>query len=157
MLTQDIERSLFEHLEDRADLPEGTIVHRPGERFTERTLLWIAPRLTSVDRQPNGPNRVGETYEVWTLQVSCYVKVLQKAARFLKVSELADQVRLLVDSSLRAPAAPINNQDGTRVGLMDFGPADEERNYGISVSVEGTAVPGVDAAILTTRVVVSAC
>lgn len=156
LATHDVERSLFLHLETRIKLLEiQALLHRPGERFPERTERWVTVRIAEVERPFT--SREGEEHEVYVVQSTCYQKTLQKAGLFGSLSELTDEVRLIVDSTVRAPAAPVFNRRNQQIALLDFGPADETREYGTDVTVEGVAVPGVDVATLTTRCQVSAC
>jgi len=154
MLTEDVEASLFGHIQDRAAFPAGTILWRPGEKFNERTEQWVEVRIVSIDRSNN--DRYQEAFELYDVQVTCYYKTDSKASVFGRLSRLVDSVRLLVDSSMRSPAAVIrSSQDGSQAGLIDFGAASESRQYNQDVSIEGVGVPGVDLAVLTTRCTVS--
>ncbi len=154
MLIQDIEQSLFDHIESRSQFPQGTVLWRPGEKFNERTEQWVQVRIVGVDRSNN--DRDSRTFELIDVEVTCYYKTDSKGSVFGRLSRLVDSTRLLIDSSMRAPAAVVkSSQTGQQLGLIDFGGADESRQYNQEISIGGVGVPGVDLSVLSTRCTVS--
>ena len=154
MLTQDVEMSLFDHIDSRSSFPPGAILWRPGEKFNERAEQWVQVRIVGIDRSNN--DRYQQAFELYDVEVTCYYKTDSKASVFGRLSRLEDSARLLVDSSMRAPAAVIKSAStGEKLALMDFGAANESRQYNQDVSIGGVGVPGVDLSILSTRCTVS--
>lgn len=153
MNTLDIEKALVAwfgaHFEPQTDGGKRVDIYFPGDRFEERTGLWIAPRIQSFER--SGVSRRGVEHDVLVLEVACYAKVDPKGKRRFALSELVDETRRLVDSTERAGAQKIRNEANEPYAICDFGPAQERRLYGQSVTIGGIPIPGVDWALLTTR------
>jgi len=142
-----------DHFEGEASGAKRVAIHWPGERFEERTALWVKPRIAGFERP--GDSRRGDEIDVLVLEVTCHVKVEPKGKRSLILSNLVDEARRLVDSSERATAQKILNEDGLVIGIIDFGPAQETRQYDVGVSIGGVTIPGVDLAVLRTRCLIS--
>lgn len=146
ILTADVERSIFAHLEAQL---AGLRIDKPGEFFRSENIpqRWIEPRLTAFDRP--GSSRIGQELEGIVLTIRCFVKAQPKGGRFLKLSELVDLVRPVIDGT--AGAGPINIQDGVpqTVASVRFLGSQETREQSVTVIVGERSVPGVDVATLT--------
>ena len=153
--TVHIEASLRAWFQEKLNFPEKHAdrveIHWAGERFNERALAWVQPRMSSIERR--GP-RDGDV-QMMTLTTSVGLQTLPKGEVFGLLSLLVDEVRRAVDATRRAEAMPILDGDRQMVAKCDFGPAQETRAFAQTIQVENVAIPGVDLAVLTTACEIS--
>ena len=147
MLRAHLERSLDKHL--KANLPDSLVVDSPGTSFRASGLdRWFRWRIVAIDPDENSHN--GEEDDLLLLEFECHIPTDQKGGRSFDLSELVDELRAVVDSTLSAPAAQVRNSAGAVAGVIMFGPAAERRAYGQSVTTRnGESIPGVDSATLS--------
>lgn len=157
MRTTDFEVSFRRWIEAELRVPEKhakhVLLHWRGDGYEDNWLLAIFPRMRSFTRV--GP-RDGDT-EVVTVEVSVAIKQSPDQEQFGVLSMLVDEVRRLIDSTRRdedgRPAvAKVFNREGAAEFVMDFGPAQESRQEGVSIQIGGRPVAEIDLAVLTCQV-----
>lgn len=154
MKSVDVSRSFFDHLDaflaaSTASSQRPSIaVDREGEEFDPQRLpkWWIEPQcIESIHPTESRPN--GEEADSYRFRIRGFVKSQQKGGRFLTLETLIDFVREAVDVSEGAPsiirvmnaAAP-----PVQVGSMGFGEVRIVRAFGVSETIKGTPVHGLD-------------
>lgn len=177
MRTYDLEKSLRRYFEEALVLPqkhkERVVIHWAGDKPPQDNAAFlIVPRFTAAGRR--GP-RDGDV-ELITVQVTVAMKINPVADQFGLLSLLVDQVRLVVDQSLKGEdvfydpddaaiestpleglrgAAPIYDRTGQQTAALDFGPAQETRADNASITVGGVTLSPVNLAVLTTTALLS--
>lgn len=158
ILDVDLERSVLMELAER--LPDEVAIDRPGEHFAPKARdAWLEPRLVTFNPAEGSVSRRTTPDDVvWVIR--CIVKVQRKGAKGLgeaarlagkelRLSSLVDDVRAVISPRRGAKPMRIRNCDGLDVGILQFGPPQENRTYNTSVTAGGDSIPGVDVATLT--------
>lgn len=150
--SEDIERSLIEHIEKR--LADGVFVHWPGEVFSpERVKEWIEPRIASIDFETE--SRPGSEFGHLELEVRCFIKVEQKGKRRLELSALVDKVLSVIGGERGVNAAVIYEEDKTDVGRLQFQASRQARAYGVTVVIGSVSIVGLDVATIAVTTLVT--
>lgn len=165
MRATDVSRSVFDYLSaymDASPVSDETprvAVDRQGEEFDPQRLpkWWIEPQCIE-SRHPVESRPSPEEADFYRFRIRGFVKSYLKGGRFLTLEALIDLVRPAVDVSAGAPTT-ILIYDGAdppvQVGFLSFGEVRIFRTFGVSETIKGTPIHGLDRFVLEFEATVS--
>lgn len=155
MKEADVERSFFERLD--AQLPNTLVTDIPGKFFSASKIPdeWIEPRLPQFrHRLTTRPNQ--DTDHV-SIAVRCFVQRGKKGGRYLKLSELIDKVRAVVDITEGATAFDVLDENDAVVGSFQPRMSTVTRQRNQSIVIGESSLISVDIGIIRGEATLIGC